>query len=173
MFLPALSAIYEYMIPGLSTGFSSLSDSPLESKEVKRLKSGIVKFAWNILHACFLQKEEGFGDFPTLGGSGEVIKPVSDPESKGALLLQAAIAMTQNLAEMDLAGTLASFVASNPGTHMGALLRRIAKRERLSEVVHELCQTGQYNLTPFHCFAEVVSIISDHFISCSVPLLLL
>lgn len=156
MFLPALCAIYEYMLPELSTGFTALSDPPsstgtlelVGSNQVKRLKSRVVKFSWNILHACFLQKEEeGFGDFPSLGGTVEVIKAVQDPESKGALLVQAAIAMTQILAEIDSDGTLASFVASNPGKHMGALLRIIEKRQGLCEVVHERCQSGEYQFT--------------------------
>lgn len=164
MFLPALCAIYEYMLPGLSTGFTALNDPPQTfsstktselagSIQVKRLKSRIVKFAWNILHSCFLQKEEGlaqFGDFPSLGGTAEVIKAVHDPESKGALLVQAAVAMTQILGELDLEGTLASFVASNPGKHMGALLRIIEKRQGLCEVVHERCQSGEYSSCSIH-----------------------
>jgi len=167
MFLPALCAIYEYMLPGLSTGFTALSDPTrsfslldlVGSNQVKRLKSRIVKFAWNILHACFLRKEEEgfaqFGDFPSLGGNGEVVKAVQDPESKGALLVQAAIAMTQILGEIDVEGKLASFVASNPGKHMGALLRVIEKRQGLCEVVHERCQSGEYSSYRIHSVLSV------------------
>lgn len=170
MFLPALCAIYEYMLPELSTGFTALSDPPqpfsstgtlelVGPNQVKRLKSRIVKFAWNILHACFLRKEEEgfaqFGDFPSLAGTGEVIKAVQDPESKGALLVQAAIAMTQILGEIDVQGTLASFVASNPGKHMGALLRIIEKRQGLCEVVHECCQSGEYSSFRIHSVLSV------------------
>jgi hypothetical protein len=159
MFLPTLSAIYEFMLPVLSTGFTALSNMPhpLSSTEslevagvnqVKRLKSRIVKFAWNILQACFLQKEEGiaqFGDFPSLDGTAEVIKAVRDPESKGARLVQAAIAMTQVLGERDVEGAPAYFVASNLGKPLGALLRTIQKRHGLCGVVHERCQSGEYS----------------------------
>lgn len=148
------------MLPVLSTGFTALSNlsHPLSSTEslevaglnqVKRLKSRIVKFAWNILQACFLQKEEEgfakFGDFPSLGGTAEVIKALRDPESKGALLVQAAIAMTQILGERDVEGAPAYFATSNSGKQLGALLRIIEKRKGLHEVVHELCQSGEYS----------------------------
>ncbi|KAG0622488.1 hypothetical protein M758_3G100500 [Ceratodon purpureus] len=157
MFLSSLCAIYEFMLPILSTGFTSLSNlpNPLSSTEplevagvnqVKRLKSRIVKFSWNILQACFLQKEEEgidqLGDFPSLGATTEVIKAVRDPEAKGALLVQAAIAMTQVLGERDVEESPAYFISSNAGKQLGALLRVVEKRHGLCAVVHERCQSG-------------------------------
>ena len=158
IFLPALSAIYENMLPVLSTGFIALGNlsHPLSSTEsleavgvnqVKRLKSRIVKLSWDILEACFLQTEEEgiiqLVDFPSLGGTGEVVKAVRDPEAKGALLVQAAISMTQVLGERDVEGSPSYFVASDRGKQLGALLRIIGKRHRLCEVVHERCQSGE------------------------------
>uniref|UniRef100_A0A7I4D7V6 CUE domain-containing protein n=1 Tax=Physcomitrium patens TaxID=3218 RepID=A0A7I4D7V6_PHYPA len=167
MFLPALSAIYEYMLPVLSNLIQKLSSvEAVEAacqNQVKRLKSRIVKFTWKILETCFLETEDEeiakFGDFPSLGGTAEPIKAIFDPIAKGELLVQAAIVMTQTLEESHLEKALASFVSNKSGTHMGALLRVMEKRHGLCEVVHERCQSGSLLLdgTQYEYLLSLVS----------------
>lgn len=157
VFLPALRAIHDSMLPTLSTGFTALGN-PLPSSvveedteiaaqlQLKQLRSRIVNFTWIILQLCFLGKEGNkaalIRDFPSLGATVGGVLALEDPALKGELLLQAAVAMTLGLEEKDTDETLISLNA-NEISSRGALLQRVEKRHGLCEAVHEVCQSGK------------------------------
>jgi hypothetical protein len=157
VFLPALGAIHDSMLPTLSTGFTALGN-PLPSSvvkedtevaaqlQLKQLRSRIVNFTWSILQLCFLEKEGNEAapvrDFPSLGASAGGIMALEDPALKGELLVQAAVAMTLGLGIKDADETLVSLNA-NQISSRGALLQRVEKRHGLCEAVHDICQSGK------------------------------
>lgn len=170
VFLPALGAIHDSMLPTLSTGFTALGN-PLPSSvvkedtevaaqlQLKQLRSRIVNFTWSILQLCFLEKGGNeaapIRDFPSLGASAGSIMALEDPALKGELLVQAAVAMTLGLGEKDADETLVSLNANQISSRR-ALLQRVEKRHGLCEAVHDVCQSGKV-----YIFFILVSLILE------------
>lgn len=151
------------MLPVLSTGFTAPANSLPSSYEkedtevvaqiqLKRLKAGIVNFAWKLLHTCFLEEKETevsfIRNYPSLGATSQMVTALEDPAVKGDLLVQAASALSTGLGETDADGSPVYLGATSQAFSKGALLRSLEKRHGLCERIHGLCQTGMCLASP-------------------------
>lgn len=142
--LSALENIYDFLLPLLKNGFTLITDNALKSASnnmellvqprLKTLGARIVKFAWQLLHICYLCKTFGQDDYQ-FPSTKIFPAQVEDPVVRGDIIIQ-------------VVGEMAA--GSSGGVDVpissGSFLSNIERRHQLMSKIEELSKDGWIHL---------------------------
>lgn len=142
--LSALANIYDSLMPLLKNGFTLVMENALKSASnnmellvqprLKTLDTRIVKFAWQLLHICYLSQTFGQDDY--LFPSTKIFPAqVEDPVVRGDIIIQAI-------------GEIAAGISGGVDVPIssGSFLSNLERKHKLMSKIEELSNDGWIHL---------------------------